>query len=52
MEWINGLDLLNGMDGGEILDDQERYLKMALKLEPKNPIFLARNENEFFRNVP
>ena len=29
----------------EIFDDQERYLKMAVKLEPNDPLYLLRNEN-------
>ena len=29
----------------EFRDDQERYLKMALKIEPNDPVFLVRNEN-------
>ena len=29
----------------EILDDQGRYTKMGMKLEPNDPIFLIRNEN-------
>ena len=29
----------------EFLDDQERYLKIALRLEPNDPIFLQRNQN-------
>ena len=28
-----------------IIDDQGRYTKMALKLEPNNPFYLLRNEN-------
>ena len=29
----------------DLVDDHERYLKMAMKIDPNDPIFLARNEN-------
>ena len=29
----------------EFVDDRERYLKIALKIEPNDPDFLTRNEN-------
>ena len=40
-EWINVLD-----NQDEILDDLERYVKIAMKLEPNDPACLLRNEND------
>ena len=41
------LSIFIGWEKGsqELLDDQERYLKIALKFEPNDTLFLARNEN-------
>ena len=33
------------VDNYEVLDDYERYSKMAIELEPENSGFLERNEN-------
>ena len=33
------------VDNYEVLDDFERYSKMAIELEPENSSFLERNEN-------
>ena len=40
------LDLAAKFRNTEILGDQERYLKMAIKIEPKDPTFLEWNEND------
>ena len=39
-EWT---DVLDNYD--EFLEDQERYLKIAMKIEPKSPAFIGRNAN-------
>ena len=37
---------LTGFHGKiEILDDEERYIKMAMKIDSKDPALLKRNEN-------
>ena len=36
----------------EFVDDQERYLKIAMKIEPNDPDFLTRNENAELDVIP
>ena len=35
----------------QFLDDQERYIKIAMKIEPKDPTFLIRNENAELESI-
>ena len=42
-ETLNDCETVNG--NSSFADDQERYLKMAMKIDSEDPYILERNEN-------